>query len=101
MIALQWIHDRIAANEYYLSRHGDQERQNENLSVAGVTEALENGIVLEQYQDTGRGESCLVAGFTRSGVPVHAVCGRRGEWLAVITVYIPAAPKFKNPYERG
>jgi hypothetical protein len=101
MIALEWIHDRIRADEFYFSRHGDQERQNENLTVAGVTEALRSGIVLEQYEDAGRGESCLVAGFTLSGVPVHAVCGRRGEWLAIITVYIPTAPKFKNPYERG
>ena len=101
MIASEWIHDRIRADEYYFSRHGDQERQNENLTVIEITEALLVGRVLEQYIDTGRGESCLVAGFTSSGVPVHAVCGRRGEYLAIVTVYIPTAPKFKNPYERG
>ena len=101
MIASEWISDRIRADEYYFSRHGDQERQNENLTVTETTEALLSGIVLEQYVDTGRGESCLVAGFTRSGIPVHAVCGRRGEYLAIVTVYIPTPPKFKNPYERG
>ena len=101
MIASEWIHDRIRADEFYFSRHGDQERQNENLTVAETIEALLVGIVLEQYEDTGRGESCLVAGFTRSGVPVHAVCGRRGGYLAIETVYVPTAPKFKNPYERG
>ena len=101
MIALEWIHDRIKVDEYYFSRHGDQERQNENLTVAETIEALLVGIVLEQYVDTGRGESGLVAGFTRSGIPVHAVCGRRGRYLAIITVYIPTPPKFKNPYERG
>ena len=68
MIALEWIHDRIKVDEYYFSRHGDQERQNENLTVAETIEALLVGIVIEQYVDTGRGESCLVAGFTRSGV---------------------------------
>jgi len=101
MIALEWVHDRIRADEFYFSRHGDQERQNENLTVAETIEALLVGIALEQYEDTGRGESCLIAGFTRSGVPVHAVCGRRGEYLAIVTVYIPTPPKFKNPYERG
>ena len=101
MIESEWIHDRIRADEYYFSRHGDQERQNENLTVAETIEALLAGIVLEQYEDTGRGESCLMAGFTRSGVPVHAVCGRRGKYLAIVTVYVPTAPKFKNLYERG
>lgn len=68
---------------------------------AEVEDALLNGRILEQYEDTGRGESCLVAGFTLAGKPVHIVCGRRDDVMAIITVYIPTPPKFKNPYERG
>ncbi|NJO14784.1 MAG: DUF4258 domain-containing protein [Thioploca sp.] len=66
-----------------------------------VEEALLNGIILEQYVDTGRGESCLVAGFTKNGKPVHIVCGERKGKLAIITIYVPLPPKFKNPHERG
>jgi hypothetical protein len=51
--------------------------------------------------DSGRGESCLLAGFTDAGKPVHVVCGGMGEYLVIITVYIPTPPKFINPYERG
>lgn len=76
-------------------------RKNDNLTVAEVEDALLSGRILEHYPDTGRGESCLVAGFTEGGKPIHIVCGRRGEWLVVITVYIPVPPKFKSPYERG
>jgi len=57
--------------------------------------------VFEQYPDTGRGESCLVAGFTDSGKPVHIVCGKMMNHLAIITVYIPSPPKYKNPFERS
>ncbi|MEM2915723.1 MAG: DUF4258 domain-containing protein [Candidatus Bathyarchaeia archaeon] len=35
--------------EYYFSKHGDQERQNENLTVAEIEEALLTGRILEQY----------------------------------------------------
>lgn len=49
----------------------------------------------------GRGESCLLVGFTDAGKPVHVVCGRLGIALVIVTVYIPTPPKFKNPYERG
>jgi hypothetical protein len=62
---------------------------------------LLNGIILEQYVDTGRGESYLVAGFTNNGKPVHMVCGERKGKLVIITIYVPLPPKFKNPYERG
>ncbi|MEK7286554.1 MAG: DUF4258 domain-containing protein [Nitrospirota bacterium] len=101
MFDIEWIKVKISKSEYYLSRHGDQERQNDHLTILEVEEALLNGKVLEQYSDAGRGESCLVVGFTNLGKPIHIVCGEMENSLAVITVYIPYPPKFKNPYERG
>jgi hypothetical protein len=101
MIEIKWIQERVKRNEYYFSKHGDQERQNDNLTIYEIEEALLAGRVLEQYKDFKRGESCLVVGFTKGGKPIHVVCGRRGNWLVVVTVYIPQPPKFKTPYERG
>ena len=83
MFDIEWIKNKIKNDEDYFSIHADQERQN------------------EQYPDTGRGESCLVVGFTNNGKPVHIVCGERNDKVIIITVYIPLPPKFKNPYERG
>lgn len=83
------------------SKHGDQERQSDNLTIAEVEEALLTGRILEHYEDTGRGESCLVAGFSDNAKPIHIICGRRGNWLVIVTVYIPMPPKFKSPFERG
>src|SRR3990172_6903577 len=101
MFEIKWILEWIRKGEYYFSKHGDQERQNDNLTIAEVEEALLTGRILEQYEDTGRGESCLVAGFSEIGKPIHIVCGARGDWLLVLTAYIPRLPKFKTPYERG
>lgn len=101
MLDIIWIKKCVQKGEYYFSKHGDQERQNDNLTVIEVEEAILNGIIIEQYQDTGRGESCLVAGFTLAGKPIHVVCGKRGNWIVIITVYIPRPPKFKTIYERG
>ncbi|MBW1707820.1 MAG: DUF4258 domain-containing protein [Deltaproteobacteria bacterium] len=80
---------------------GDNERQDDNLTIAEVEDALLSGRILEQYKDIGRGESCLVVGFTQKGKPIHVVCGEKENVLAVITVYIPMPPKFITPYERG
>ena len=98
---ISWIIEQIKEKEYYFSKHGDQERQTEDLTISEIEEALLSGRILDEYKDTGRGESCLVVGFTNLGKPVHTVCGRRGDQLAVITVYVPRPPKFKTPYERG
>lgn len=101
MFEIGWIQDQVRVGNYYFSQHGDQERQNDNLTVTEVEEALLTGRVLEQYEDTGRGESCLVVGFTETGKPLHTVCGEMESRVVIVTLYIPTPPKFKNPYERG
>lgn len=101
MIEIEWIKQAVRNKTYRYSKHGDQERQNDNLTLAEVAQALSNGRILEQYADTGRGVSCLVAGFTDNGIPIHIVCGCMSKTLVIITVYIPMPPKFTNPFERG
>ena len=96
MREIEWIQERVRKGEYYFSRHGDQERQNDNLTIEEVEEALSTSRILEKYENTGRGESCLVAGFTNTGKPIHVVCGERGDWLVLITIYIPSPPKIQN-----
>ncbi len=55
MIEIDWIKQSVRAETYRYSKHGDQERQNDNLTLAEVAQALINGRILEQYADTGRG----------------------------------------------
>ena len=101
MFRMEWIQEHVRKAEYYFSKHGDWERQNDNLTIVEVEEALLAGKIIEQYKDAGRGKSCLAAGFTEAGKPIHIVCGARGSLLVIITVYIPQPPKFKTHYERG
>ncbi|WP_036244465.1 DUF4258 domain-containing protein [Methylobacter tundripaludum] len=101
MIEIEWIKQAVRDKTYRYSKHGDQKRQNDNLTLTEVAQALSNGRILEQYADTGHGVSCLVAGFTDNGIPIHIVCGCMGKTLVIITVYIPMPPKFTNPFERG
>jgi hypothetical protein len=100
-MTIDWIRERVGSGTYLFSQHGDEERANDGLTIADVRQALLSGRVLEEYADTGRGESCLVVGFSDSGIPVHVVCGGRSDRLVVVTVYVPKPPRFKRPYERG
>lgn len=101
MLEMSWICDKITTNKYVFSKHADAERQDDHLKIMEIEQALLKGRILENYLDTGRGESVLVVGFTEEGKPVHVICGERKEQLVIITVYIPSPPKFKNPFERG
>jgi hypothetical protein len=97
---IEEIRARVRANAYVYTQHADIERRADELAFAQIEKALLSGEILEQYPDTGRGESCLVVGFAED-VAVHAVCGWRGEKVAIITVYIPRLPRFVDPWTRG
>ncbi len=97
---IEEIKAQVRSNQYFYSLHAETERKADELTFAQVEEALLNSEILEQYPDTGRGESCLVVGFS-GDVPIHAVCGWRGEKVVLITVYIPRPPKFVDPWTRG
>jgi len=101
MFDIEWIKAEIRHENEYFTMHAEQERQNDNLMLSDIRESLLNGIILEQYEDMGRGESCLVVGFTKLGKPIHIVCGERKCNLVIITVYVPSPPKFVTPYKRG
>jgi len=94
------IKARVRANQYVYTVHADIERKADGLTLAQVEAALLSGEILEQYPDTGRGESCLVVGFAED-IPIHTVCGWRGDKISLITAYIPGPPKFVDPWTRG
>jgi hypothetical protein len=43
MIAIDWIKQAVRDDDYRYSQHGDQERQNDNLTLAELKQALLNG----------------------------------------------------------
>jgi len=75
-------------------------RKARGLTIAQVRAALLNGEILEEYPDTGRGESCLVLGLADEQ-PIHIVCARFGEKIVLVTVYVPEPPNFVDPRTRG
>ncbi len=96
---IEEIQAKVRANQYVYTQHAEIERIAEELKFTEIEDALLNGQILEQYPDTGRGESCLIVGFSND-LPIHIVCGWRGDKVALITVYIPRPPKFIDPWTR-
>jgi len=94
------IKTHIRQNHFRLSLHAEIEAEADNLDIAQIVEAILNGEVLETYEDTGRGESCLIVGFSEQ-IPIHVVCGLSGENVIIVTVYIPGPPKFLDPWTRS
>lgn len=74
------------------STHGAQKRLYHRYSREDVRQALRHGTVIEQYPDTGRGESYLLLHWIDER-PIHVVAADKedgaGFRTIIITVYDP------------
>jgi hypothetical protein len=91
---------KVKSAQYVYTLHAEIERRADDLTFYQIEEAVLSGDVLEQYADEGRGESCLIIGFS-DRIPIHVVCGRRGNSISIITVYVPKPPKVVDPWTRS
>jgi len=94
------IKAKIRAGLFKFSWHAEIEAEADNLAIAQVVDAILSGEIYENYPDSGRGESCLIVGFSGK-IPIHAICGMRADNVIIVTVYIPRPPKFIDPWTRG
>jgi len=92
---ISFILNKIKKEEYDLSAHAHQERQDEQITIEEIEKILLKGDIIEMYSNDPRGQRCLVAGII-SNVPLHVVCGKRGNRLLIVTVYRPKQPVWKD-----
>ena len=60
-----------------------------NITQNDVENALLNGEIIEEYEDSYPYPSCLVYGINLNDKVLHIVCGSNGEELWIITAYYP------------
>ncbi len=68
--------------------------------VAEVRDVVERGELVEDYPEDVRGHSCLILGYRPDGTPIHVVCSPKGDYLAIITAYIPNLEEWEYDYKQ-
>lgn len=78
------------------STHCLERMQERDITRADVKNCIENGEIIEDYPDDFPYPSCLVFGYNTNNNVIHVVVGSNGEFLYIITVYIPTTEVFEN-----
>lgn len=65
-----------------------------------VRRVIENGEIVEDYQNDPRGHSCLLLGFGDEQRPIHVVCAPKPDYLAIITAYLPDQNVWTNNFKK-
>ena len=70
MLDIDEIKNKIFKSDYTYTHHAEVERKADDLAFYQIEEALLAGEILEEYPDTGRGNSCLILGFSEN-IPIQ------------------------------
>lgn len=78
------------------SQHCAAQMANRDISTDDVLNCIETGEIIEDYPDDFPYPSCLIFGHAKSNHVIHVVAGSDGEFLYLITAYIPNTVKFED-----
>jgi len=70
------------------------------ISVADVRDVVQKGELIEDYPEDVRGHSCLILGYGMDGIPIHVVCSPKGDYLAIITAYVPDSEEWEVDFKK-
>ena len=69
------------------------------IATEEVRAVIFRGVVIEDYPHDARGHSCLMLGWGDGARPLHVVCAPKGEYLAVITAYMPSPEQWADDWQ--
>ncbi len=78
------------------SAHSLSRIQERGLSRKDVLDCIMSGEIIEDYPEDFPHPSCLILGYTGASKAIHSVVGTDGEYLYIITAYIPNMDKFEK-----
>ena len=99
---LQIVIGLVAALQYRVSDHAEDRLAEREIDLDDVLSSVANAEVVEEYPDTGRGESVLVLQQLSDKSTVHVVWGlaKAGRNVAVlVTVYTPDPDEWSSDWK--
>ncbi|KKW34689.1 MAG: hypothetical protein UY82_C0062G0004 [Candidatus Uhrbacteria bacterium GW2011_GWC2_53_7] len=70
------------------------------ITPSEVETVVVRGELIEDYPQDPRGHSCLLLGFGHADRAVHVVCSPKGDYLAIITAYLPDPAQWSEDFRR-
>lgn len=88
-INIDTIKNRIKNEKIRWTNHVMIRILQRNITQSDIENALLNGEIIEEYEDSYPYPSCLVYGINLNNEILHIVCGLNDEEIWIITAYYP------------
>ncbi len=92
---------RAAKKKIIYTEHAlnEMHAEEEMITKDKVRQVIFEGEIIEDYPMDIRGHSCLMLAFTEKIRPVHVVCAPKGDYLGIITAYVPTDEKWEADFK--
>ncbi len=71
-------------------------RPDRMIAAIDIRTVIMHGELIEDYPDDVRGHSCLIHGQGSDQRDIHVVCAPKGDFVAVITAYLPSDDEWEQ-----
>lgn len=96
---IEGIRKKVKQGRYIISFTHTEKLRQRRIKAEHIEQAIETGVIIEDYPEDRRGPSCLILGFAGKR-PLHIVCGRlEAKEVLIITAYEPDTIEWESNWK--
>lgn len=96
MLNVEVIKEYIAKRKVDWTKHCLNRLNQRNILISDVKNAINNGEIIEYYDDDYPYPSCLILGHETNNKILHIVCGMSANTVHMVTAYYPDDEKWEE-----
>lgn len=101
MISIDVLRQLNTANHYMITEHARIRLFERNITIDDVICCVENGKIIEQYENDKPFPSCLILGVELKGKYIHVVVSCNEDYIYLITAYYPDEQLWQDNSKQG
>lgn len=99
MISIDVLRQLNTANHYMITEHARIRLFERNITIDDVICCVENGKIIEQYENDKPFPSCLILGVELKGKYIHVVVSCKEDYIYLITAYYPDEQHWQDNFK--
>lgn len=99
MISINELRQLNTANHYMITEHARIRLFERNITIDDVICCVENGKIIEQYENDKPFPSCLILGVELKGKYIHVVVSCNEDYIYLITAYYPDEQHWQDNFK--
>lgn len=98
MIDIAKLRGYYESDAVFVTEHAAERYRQRKIRTRDVRKAVENGEIIEQYENDFPFPSCLILGKDEKGREIHVCMSDEGTSSRIITAYYPSLDKWNEDY---